>query len=254
MGHLCVELEAACLAAQIILESGGETYRAEETAERMCIGLGVLHTDVMAFPTGLMLTVRTAQGDSESRIVRVRSRSINLARIDACNQISRKVAQKQMNAEDALAGLNELRTKYSTQQLFLIPAFALSAAFFSVMLGGAWQDFVVALVCGALTQSMMPFLQRRAVPGMLSGMLASFLTALIALIAAMLFPQVHPEAVISGAIMPLLPGIAMTNAVRDTMRGDLISGGARIIEAALISIMLAAGVGIMLAVWGGMTL
>ena len=43
--------------------------------------------------------------------------------------------------------------------------------------------------------------------------------------------------------MPLLPGLAMTNAIRDTIRGDLLSGIARATEALLIASSLAAGAG-----------
>ena len=45
-------------------------------------------------------------------------------------------------------------------------------------------------------------------------------------------------------MMPLLPGLAMTNAIRDTIRGDLISGIARATEALLVASSLAAGVGV----------
>ena len=56
MDALTITLDAVCLASRIILENGGETYRAEETVERMCQGLGVRHVEVLALPTGLMLT------------------------------------------------------------------------------------------------------------------------------------------------------------------------------------------------------
>jgi len=50
--------------------------------------------------------------------------------------------------------------------------------------------------------------------------------------------------------MPLLPGLAMTNAVRDTIRGDLISGLARSAEALISAILLSAGVAAALFFWG----
>ena len=54
--------------------------------------------------------------------------------------------------------------------------------------------------------------------------------------------------------MPLLPGLATTNGIRDTLRGDLVSGGARIVEALLCATMLGAGIGIVLSLWGGLGL
>jgi uncharacterized membrane protein YjjP (DUF1212 family) len=82
-------------------------------------------------------------------------------------------------------------------------------------------------------------------------MIAGALTTLLALLGARLIDHVNIEPVISGAIMPLLPGLATTNAMRDTIRGDLVSGGARLGEAILSVMMLAAGIGLMLSMWGG---
>ena len=49
--------------------------------------------------------------------------------------------------------------------------------------------------------------------------------------------------------MPLLPGLAMTNAIRDSMQGDLISGLVRGTEAIIIAIGLAVGAGFYLKLW-----
>ncbi|MBR4360116.1 MAG: threonine/serine exporter family protein [Clostridia bacterium] len=251
MDAITTTLDAVCLASEMILESGGETYRAEETVERMCQGLHVPRVDVLALPTGLMLTLTTEDGSNVSRLVRVRDRSTNLERIDQCNSISRKVAAGEMSAREALERLREIRRPQKEHRLLLIGASALSAGSFTVMLGGTWADFIVSFFCGMVVQLVMPPLSRMRVPTLLSSLLAGALTTLMALVGTLAVQAVHVEPVISGAIMPLLPGLATTNAMRDTMRGDLVSGGARIIEAILGVMMLAAGIGLMLSMWGG---
>ncbi len=62
MEKILAALDAVCLASQMILESGGETYRAEETVERMCQGLGIPQVDVLALPTGCLLYTSDAAG------------------------------------------------------------------------------------------------------------------------------------------------------------------------------------------------
>ena len=251
MDTLSTTLDAVCLASQMILESGGETYRAEETVERMCQGLGIPRVDVLALPTGLMLTMTMEDDSTLSRIVRVRNRSTDLGRMDQCNDISRKVASGHMSAEEALKALREIRQFTPQRRFLLVGASALSAASFTVMLGGSWIDFIVSFFCGALVQLLLPPLQKMRVPVLISSMIAGALTTLMALTSTLLLPGVTIEPIISGAIMPLLPGLAVTNAMRDTMRGDLVSGGARTIEAILSVMMLAAGIGLMLSIWGG---
>ncbi len=254
MERITVTLDAVCLASQIILESGGETYRAEETVERMCQGLGVPKVDVLALPTGLMLTLTTPEHGTLSRIVRVHDRATDLTRIDQCNSISRQVAQGAMTAEEALEKLREIHRPGKDHRWLLIGASAVSAGSFTVMLGGGWMDFIVSFFCGALVQLVLPPLAKGRVPMQISSMIAGALTTLTALLGTLALSQVHVEPVISGAIMPLLPGLATTNAIRDTIRGDLVSGGARIMEAVLSAVMLAAGIGLMLSMWGGIGL
>jgi uncharacterized membrane protein YjjP (DUF1212 family) len=254
MENTLTTLDAVCLAARIILESGGETYRAEETVERMCRGMGIEEADVLALPTGLMLTLTTPEHGTLSRIVRVHDRTTDLRRIDECNSVSRLVAQGEMDAETALKRLTAIHQPRKERSWLLVGASALSAGSFTVMLGGGWQDFIVSFFCGALVQLVLPPLHRRRVPMQISSMIAGALTTLMALLGTVLLAKVQVEPVISGAIMPMLPGLATTNAIRDTIRGDLVSGGARIMEAVLSAVMLAAGIGLMLSMWGGIGL
>jgi len=254
MEPISVMLDAICLASQIILESGGETYRAEETVERMCRGLHIPNVDVLALPTGLFVTVYLEDGTAHTRLVRVRSRSTNLARMDKCNAVSRQVANGTLSASDALKRLKEIYQPRSEKKWLWILASAVSAGGFAIMLGGDWIDFFVGFFCGALLQIVQFFMAQCKVPSLLSGLVAGAFVALLAQSAMKILPGVHVEPIIAGAIMPLLPGLATTNGIRDTLRGDLVSGGARIVEALLCSIMLGAGIGIALSLWGGLGL
>ena len=53
-------------------------------------------------------------------------------------------------------------------------------------------------------------------------------------------PTIQYESVVLGSVLPLFPGVAMVNAIRDAINGDLISGVSRAAEA----IMIAVGLGI----------
>ena len=57
------------------------------------------------------------------------------------------------------------------------------------------------------------------------------------------------DVVISGSILPLLPGVAITNAIRDTLQGDYMSGGARAVEAFVMAASIAIGIGCGLALF-----
>lgn len=60
------------------------------------------------------------------------------------------------------------------------------------------------------------------------------------------------EGMITGAIMPLVPGIAFVNAIRDIADSDFLSGTVRMIDALLVFVYIAIGVGSTLAVYNRM--
>jgi uncharacterized membrane protein YjjP (DUF1212 family) len=62
-------------------------------------------------------------------------------------------------------------------------------------------------------------------------------------------PNIRLDNIIIGGIMILVPGLALTNAIRDTMSGDLVSGTARGVEAIIVTIAIVAGSGTMLKLW-----
>ena len=238
-------LSAAALAAQTILECSGEIYRAEETAIRMCEAFGLGRAEIMCFPTGFMLCVQTECGESLTRIKRVRDRSIQLQTLDEVNTISRASAAGQLTAGQALEALERLRSAPRPRHALMALAYAASAGFFSVMFGGGWREFALAFVAGGLTQGLVPLFRRLNAAAPLISMAGGFIAAASSLVLIGLMGG-NQEAVISGAIMPLLPGLAITNAVRDTMRGDLVAGMARTTEALLSAVLLAAGVAVAL--------
>jgi uncharacterized membrane protein YjjP (DUF1212 family) len=76
----------------------------------------------------------------------------------------------------------------------------------------------------------------------LATFIAAVHAALVAFIAVSVIEGTQVDKIIIGGIMPLLPGVALTNAVRDMIAGDLVAGLARGAEAVLIASAIAAGV------------
>ena len=75
----------------------------------------------------------------------------------------------------------------------------------------------------------------------------SALAAALALTAFRLGMPVHTDKVIIGALMLLVPGVALTNFMRDLMAEDFISGMLKLTEALLVAAAIALGTGV--AVW-----
>ncbi len=232
------ELGVLCLAARLILESGGETYRVEETVLRMAAGMGIADVNVTAFTTSIFVEV-----DGRMRICRINRRSTNLSRIERVNDVSRRVAQGQMTLEEAEEALKGVRRLPGPPQLNLIFASGLTAASFSLLFDGQIHDFVIAFVVGMLVQMIQPLFSRMEMGALFSNFFGGLISSIGAVfISSNVSAVCNVNAIIIGGIMPLLTGLSMTTAVRDTMYGDLISGIARALEALLLAVAAALGV------------
>ena len=230
------------LAGKIIMENGGETYRAEETINRMGSGFGLKEVDSFAVPSGLFISYRSENGNPVTGVRRVRREGRNLTRVDEVNQVSRLVAAGEMDCGGAWRRLKEIeRDPGSFAGLWCLPAAFLCAAGFTLLFGGNFLSIAAAGVIAALVQLMEFFLGRFRTRGLAASILGGLLTALLPLLLSLALPDLQTELIVAGAIMPLVPGLAMTNAVQDTLRGDMVSGISHGVQAIVTACLIAGG-------------
>ena len=232
------------LASGLILANGGETSRAEETAVRIGNAFGY-DMDIIAFPTGLTMTLND-ETNSASSIVRVNERTTDLLKLDQVNDISRRLAEHTMTLDEACRKLREIGERPKPSLAGSVAAAGGTAACFGIMFGGGLVEFFVAGVIGALVQLTISFLpDQEGLP--LSCLVGGFMTAALTILAVSLLGTGNINMIVWSIMMPLLPGLAFTNGIRDSMHGDMVSGGARISDAVMRAVVLAAGAGV--AMW-----
>ena len=235
-------MEALQLAGKIIMENGGETYRAEETISRMGEGFGLRDVESFAVPSGLFISFRGEDGNPVTTVKRVRRLDRNLTRVDEVNQVSRRVFSGEDNCEQALARLRKIEVDPGAfPGKWALPAAFLCACGFTALFGGNVAAIAVAGAVAAFVQGMEIFLARFRNRGLTASVLGGLVTALLPHLLAMAVPGLQTELIIAGAIMPLVPGLAMTNAVQDTMRGDMVSGLSHGVQAILTAFLIAGG-------------
>ena len=218
----CV-MEALRLAGSIILENGGETYRVEDTVERLGRALGAEDVQPFAVPSGVFITANFPDGSMSTKVYRARSSGKHLKKVDEVNRISRLAAEGRIGTRETLEALRAVKNEGSAYRLPLrVFANAASAGGFTAMFGGGWIDALIAFLSGALIQLALEWCEKHIVFNRLTG---------IGMI----------DAMTGGLLMPLVPGLPMTNAVQDAMRGDVLSGVGHGMQAVLTAVLVAGG-------------
>lgn len=237
-------LKVIKLSAQIIIENGGETYRAEETIKFIGKSFDVKEIESIATPTGFYMTISINGEDNNTLVKRIRKRTINLQKINDVNNISRRLSEHSITLSEALEELEKINQKTNLENNYSILYAGLSSAFFAVLFGGKLLGFFTALFTGIIVALMSRRFEKLHSYHFFSSIFSGLIIAYIAISVTFFTKMGNYNNIIVGCMMPLLPGLAMTNAIRDTIRGDLISGIARATEALLVASSLAAGAGI----------
>lgn len=239
-------LTLATQTGKALLESGAETYRVEDTICRICRSLHMEEAESICLPTGIYVTAMM-DGKSYTKIARITQRSTNLHKVDQLNQLSRDASSlNELQFENKLNEiLNEAPYSNKTELFFA----GLSAFGFVLVFGGVLSDAIVAFFIGILVHALQKKLSALQMNSFFSVAIAAATLTVLTLFATLLQLVVSTDSVIIGTIMLLVPGLAITNAVRDSIAGDLISGLARAAEALLIAVAVALGNGAGMIIW-----
>ncbi len=238
---------------KILLKSGAETNRVEDTMMRFCRSYGYYDLNVFCTPTIIILGDESPRG--KSRVFRVRWRATDLGLIMDINQFSYNFRRWKMDHVQTKHWLqNRLAQSHPYRNSIVCLASGVGSACFSMLLGGDVYDFTGAFLAGFLAMSFLKTVDNFHPTPFWENFMAGMIIGLATLICNYIEPECTLESMTVGALMPFLPGLAFTNGVRDYMAGDLLSGNSRIAEAALFALSIAIGLAFVLKAWtwGGM--
>ena len=128
----------------------------------------------------------------------------------------------------------------------ILIGYIVSAAMFCVFFGGGFNEMIVSAIIGFVLYYFIYLMELLNMNTIVRTILSSMVLASIAIIAHKINIINDQQSVITGTLMLLVPGIAITNSLRDIIGGDFVSGLSRMIEAILIAASIAIGVGVMM--------
>lgn len=239
-------LEVALTAGEIMLRYGAETYRVEDTMVRICKKSNVRFVESFVIPTGIVATIIDENGNFITISKRIKNRTIDLNKIALVNQFSRDFCKYDISYNEALKILKDIENKKGYKFFELSLSAGIACSFSTVLFKGSFLDAISSFLVGFMSQSAITFLNKKGFSWFMTYIIGGFLTALIASITVFFNVGENIDKIIIGSVLIMTPGVAITNAIRDTIAGDLLSGVARAIEAILVAVFIAIGAGIAL--------
>lgn len=240
-------LNIASDAAALILEAGGETYRAEDCVVRLCSAWKLEGVECFAMPTGLIASVN-GRGEEQSSIVRrIHARNVDLERIAAVSALISKAEDGELDSLSCRQAIEAIRKAAPPRLLPAVLSSMACAFFFALLFQGSLVEALSAGAAGALIALTRYTLSRRGLADFLMYIVCGILTSSVAVVLFRLGFLESVDRMIIGSIMLLVPGLSTVTAIRDTIAGDLVAGVARLADAFITAAAISLGVVIPLA-------
>ena len=226
---------------EAMIDSGAEVIRVEDTVSRIGYAYNIKRMDVFVITSCINITMELPDGTTLTQVRRFRKMtSIDLSKLERINALSRAVCVNPISLDD-LEGAVEMITRRKVREVKLLCGYVLGGAAFAMFFGGNLWDAVFAGMVGVLVWAFNVYLSPIFMNPVVSQFIITFLAGFSVAVATSFIPLLHQDDVTIGVIMLLVPGVAVTNAIRDILLGDTLSGILRMIEALLLAATLAIG-------------
>lgn len=239
-----IAIDCILLAGRMMMEAGAETYRVEDTMARMAETQKMESTHSFVTPTGIIFSPGSPY---HTKLVRINDRTTDLEKVALVNDVSRKLSTGEYTLETAYVQLQEIDKSNVMFPLWLqLIAASVASGCFLLLFNGLWTDFPAAMVAGGLGFFMVTLINELTRVKFFAEFVASLVVGLTSFVAISFGFGAELDKIIIGSVMPLVPGLLITNAVRDLMAGHFMSGLSKGAEALLTAFAIGAGIALVL--------
>ena len=225
----------------LLLDCGAEISRVEDTICRMGTAYGALHVDVFVITSIISLSMEFADEENVTITRRIYSSAGNdFYRLEKLNELSRQCCAEPFELGELRGRIRDVASGKKPPQVIILGNLIATAAF-TIFFGGTVWDGLAAAFFAAGICALQLLISRTQLSVTGSNLMISLIIGLCAGAVCMMFPQLHMDKILIGDIMLLIPGLAMTNAIRNLLTGNTISGVVRLTETLIWAGALAGG-------------
>jgi len=232
-----------------LLENGAEIYRVEESMQRIFDAYGITKYNVFAIPSCIILTVSDDEGHSYTKLLRIEAKGTNLYMVERFNGLCRNICKDTPEFEKVHDDIKKINEEPQYNFFLQILSRALIASAFTLFFGGTISDAIFALGCGATIKFTTHIMGKFRLNSFFTNIMASAAASAFAVFAVHIGWADNVDKMIIGTFMNLVPGVAITNLMRDMISGDLMAGVIKLTEALLVALAIALGAGMTLSVY-----
>lgn len=226
---------------QAYLACGEQTAEIETLLRRVARAYGMREARVIAFPTGLFITLDDGQGERTS-LTEASSRGLRLDQVGAVYALGDRVVEAAMPAR---AALDELAEIWSRKERFgwigQIVGHTVMAAGVGMLLKPTPENIAVAAALGLVVGLVKALLPGRSVAALPMPVFVAALVSFLVFYGKRLGLPIDPVDALIPPLLTFLPGSTLTRGMVELAYGDMVSGASRLMTGLVQLVLLAFG-------------
>ncbi|MGN0518589.1 MAG: threonine/serine exporter ThrE family protein [Acutalibacteraceae bacterium] len=234
-----------------MLISGGEVHRVEDSIKRIFSAYGAKRTDVFIITSSMIVTVHFGSEGIFTQTRRITEAVTDFEKLHRLNELSRNICKYKPTADEIKIKLNEIENGKIYPLWLEFICYSVIAGAFTMFFDGSIVEAAVSFIVGALVRLIILMCDKTVKNKIFAKFISAFFATAFAYLALRFEVILTVDKVIIGNIMTLIPGIGLTNALRDLFVGDSIAGLLRTIEACMAALAIAAGYFAVMVITGG---
>ena len=244
-------LQAILDIAEEMLVCGAEVERVEDSIERMCYAYGCDRVNAFIITSNIQVTFEDPEGNIITQIRRLKRNDTNFDRLDYLNDLSRYICANKPDLETLVQKYEVVMNRKQLPIWLQYFGAVLVASGFAVFFGGNFADAIASGVLGIVITLITRILAKIEENQMAKLFISSVIAGFLAIVLVAVGIGSNVDKIMIGGIMLLIPGIAMTNSVRDLLIGDVVTGMIRFVNSLLMAAAIACGFALPLILTGG---
>ncbi len=229
-----------------LLVAGCDVGYVEYKTEQMCIAYGMEEVEVFIITSSIVVSIKDWNGKYITMTKRIRNYCIDFYCVQLIERIIDEVCKKTPTEEQIIHWIECMEHQLQKEHRwkdglgrYLINAMV--AAIFTMFFGGIGCEAVISFLCCLFATYIVRHFERKWQNTFAVYVMSSCVCGLVAQIFVYIGMIDSVDKVNMGNIMLLIPGLAMVNAIKDLVSGEMLSGLLRLTQAIVQALAVALG-------------
>lgn len=235
-------VDLALWAGTLLMQSGAESDRVEETVHHIGTALGANWLDILVSPNVLIITTSSVGGEFRTKVRRIPSLAVRLDVVDAINDLSHRIERDRLDRGQVRAEMERIAHLRPYNRWLVVLMVGAACAALSRLVGGDEIVFVITFLASSAAATVRHEMHRHAFNPFLTAVATATVAAFIASTAVLWDLSPRAQVAISSSVLLLVPGVHLINAAEDIIKGHMLTGLTRGFIGAIITLAIAIGI------------